>query len=80
MKLGTDNPHHQKVPSAYTILFLDVPTFPDIMKFFDFLDRFLKKWVIFKMQQGKPPASNSLGLFPIEFYSKYIQCGLPSQQ
>ena len=34
LKLGTNSPHHKKVPCRYTILFADVPTFPDIMKFF----------------------------------------------
>ena len=34
MKPGINNPHHKKVSSGYTILFADVPTFPQMMKFF----------------------------------------------
>ena len=33
MKLGINNPHCKKLPSGYTILFVDVPTFPNILKF-----------------------------------------------
>ena len=65
--------------SAYTILFADIPNFPDINNFLYFCDHFLKKWVLFKMQQGKAPASKSFGRFPIEFCSKRIHQGLPSQ-
>ena len=56
---------------------LNVPTFPD-MNFFDFCDWFQKKWVLFKIQEGKPLASKSLGRFPIEFCSKHIQWGFQS--
>ena len=35
---------------------LNVPTFPDIMKFFDFCDWFQKKWVLLEMQEVKPLA------------------------
>ena len=31
LKLGIHNPHHKMVPSAYTILFADILTFPDNM-------------------------------------------------
>ena len=28
LKPGINNPHHKKIPSGYTILFAEVPTFP----------------------------------------------------
>ena len=37
LKLGIHNLHHKKVPFAYTILFPDDPSYPDIMNFFWFL-------------------------------------------
>ena len=36
LKPGINNPHHKKIPSGYTILFAEVPTFPQMMNFFLF--------------------------------------------
>ena len=46
---------------------------------FDFCEWFQKKWVLFKLQEGKPLASKKPSeSFPIEFCSKHMQWGFQS--
>ena len=67
------NPHNKKVPFAYNILFAERPHFCWYYEIFLFSVTGFKKWVLFKIQDGKPLASKSLGRFPIEFCSKHIE-------
>ena len=68
LKPAINNPHHKKVPSGYTI-------FLRWWHFFYYCDQLQKKWVLFKMQQGKPLALKYLRRFPIDICAKHTQWG-----
>ena len=59
----------------YNLVCWTPPLFLTSWNLYDFCDWFQKKWVLFKIQEGKPLASKSLGHFPIELCSKHIQWG-----
>ena len=63
--------HLLDIPSCL----LRSPVFLTLWDFFYFRDRPQKKWVLFKMQQGKPLASNYLERFPIEKWFKHMGWG-----
>ena len=71
------NPDHKKVPSVCwcpTFLYILISFF--YYYYYYFCDCFKQKCLLCKMQQGKPPASNSCRRFLIQFCSKHIQRGL----